>query len=121
MRNKSELIISLISIVVLEIVLYGVNQIAFKRDFSDIYIAIPVLFTMTQVMYCLNLEKFFSSNSGVKIFFVYKACKFFFIICPLIIYVFVAKNVDVWIPIRASVYYFIFLVEETLMSLKYQH
>lgn len=121
MKNKSELIISLISIVVLELILYGVNQIAFNRPYSNTYIAIPALFTLTQIMYCLNLDKFFSSNAGVRMFFIYKACKFFFIICPLLIYIFVAKDSNVWIPVRTSVYYFVFLVEETLMSLKYQH
>lgn len=120
MKSKSALIITLLTFIIAEIVLYGVNQMAFKGAYSWIYLVIVALYVVLQILFCLNMEKFFTSNSGVRMFFIYKACKFMFIICPLVIYIFVAKEVDIWIPVRASVYYFIFLIEETLMSLKYQ-
>ena len=120
MKNKSELAIILITVAVLETLLYGVNQVAFERPFHYFYIGITVVFAVIEVLFCLNMEKFFSNNAGVKMFFIYKACKFLFLLCPMVVYVFAVKHPDVWIAVRTSVYYFIFLIEETLMSLKYQ-
>lgn len=120
MKNKSELAIVLATVVVLEMLLYAVNQVAFERPFHHFYTGIAVAFAVIEVLFCLNMDKFFSSNAGVKMFFIYKACKFLFLLCPMIIYIFAAKQPDIWIPIRTSVFYFIFLIEETLMSLKYQ-
>ena len=120
MKNKYEFWVIICTVILTELLLTAVNQVAFERPYSMLYPIIAVMFAAIQLAFWFNMEKFFTSNQGVKLFFVYKACKFLFIFCPMVIYIFVAKEADIWIPVRISVFYFVFLIEETLMSLKYQ-
>ncbi|MCQ2369716.1 MAG: hypothetical protein MJ007_04480 [Paludibacteraceae bacterium] len=96
------------------------NQLWFKSAYSWVYLIVPVVYAVFQTVFCINIKTFFSTNDGVKYFFLYKGIKFFVAVAFILIYILVAKEVDKWLPIRVIVYYLAFLITETVISTRYQ-
>lgn len=119
-KNKKETTIAFINVVLTEIILCGINQIMFSKPYFFVYALFPVVFLIFESIFCYNIDNFFSDNKGVMKFFIFKGIKLFTVAIPVFAYIFAAKEPDIWIPIRACAYYLVFLVVETLMSVKHQ-
>ncbi len=118
--TKKCLILSFLTIISTEILLLIFNQVWFKETYRLSYLSVPVIFALFQTVFCLNIKNFFSTNDGIKYFFIYKGLKFFVAVAFILIYILVAKDVDKWLPIRVIVYYLAFLITETVISTRYQ-
>lgn len=118
--TKKCLILSFLTIISTEILLLLFNQLWFKSAYSWVYLIVPVVYAVFQTVFCINIKAFFSTNDGVKYFFLYKGIKFFVAVAFILIYILVAKEVDKWLPIRVIVYYLAFLITETVISTRYQ-
>jgi len=119
-KFKEKHFLTLIIILGLEIALCGVQQFILGKPYSFYYAAITLIFATIQTLYCLNIDKFSKGRDGIRDFFIYKAAKLFIVILPLFIYVVVSDKIDVWIPIRVAVYYFAFLIIETVITAQRQ-
>jgi len=120
-KKSKNITLSLLVIVGAELVLLGINQIILKQPYNLFYSVIALVYATFQYFFCKNLDKFTNGVNGLKNLLIYKGVKFFIVVMPLLLYVFIAEVPDLWIIIRVTTYYFVFLTVETILFVKHQN
>ncbi|MCQ2350574.1 MAG: hypothetical protein MJ003_01205 [Paludibacteraceae bacterium] len=117
---RNGIIATLIAVIVTEVLLFIVDYVWTGNPLNFWYLLIPIMYCGFQTVFILNVKDFLTDKSGIKYFFLYKGVKFFTVVAFILLYAFIAKEPDKWIPIRVIIYYFEFLVMETVLSTKIQ-
>lgn len=119
-NSKRYILINMIVLAVLE-VLTTIASVSIA-DFSYTIGEIILLFTFMvfQILFSLGMENFTNGKKGLVNFILYKGIKAFAIIVPLLIYIIVSEKPDLWLVLETGLYYFVFLIVETVIFVKHQ-